>query len=310
MSALLILALTACNPGADDSAADVVDLRGDFPDAPEGGVQFVTPDQTIPAYTEKQWCYFDTYTGPDVAITDVDTWQSQYGHHIQLLSTQNTVDEFPDGDAFDCTDRSTLPMTDMDPIYIAQPEEVGHTDMHLPEGMGVELESGTRIVLQSHYLNTSEDDILVNDVVNIGVMDPEEVETWAAPFAHVLTDMPIPAGQETTLKVDCTFDGDYDILYLGGHMHEWGVRYSIDWLKDTDDTENVYTVDPWDALYRDQPPMNSYQDGEMVVSAGQGFETSCTWYNDTDHEMNFPEEMCATFGMLYPSKVPQICDPS
>lgn len=308
----LIWALVACtDKGGDDTASEAVDLRGDFPAPPEGGIQFLTPDMTIEPYTEKLWCFFDTYEGEDVAIVDVDTYQSQYGHHVQLLSTKNDPDEYPDGMAFDCTDRETLPMTDMDPIYIAVPESEGRTAMHLEDGMGVELESGTRIVIQSHYLNTSAEAILVNDAINIGVTDPESVETWAAPFAHVLTDMPLPPGQATSLPVDCAFEGTYEIMYVGGHMHEWGTTYSIDHvLADGTSTERIYEVETWDALYRDQPPMNSYAAGERTVQPGDRFVTTCNWFNDTDEELNFPEEMCATFGMLYPSKVPLICDPS
>lgn len=58
----LIWALVACTgKGGDDTATEAVDLRGDFPAPPDGGIQFLTPDMTIDAYTEKLWCFFDTY---------------------------------------------------------------------------------------------------------------------------------------------------------------------------------------------------------------------------------------------------------
>ena len=44
------------------------------------------------------------------------------------------------------------------------------------------------------------------------------------------------------------------------------------------------------------------------TKAGDVFTTRCAWDNDTDRVLGFPEEMCLTFGMVYPATEPVVCE--
>jgi len=314
---LLSLAMMACTSAPDsgsaaeeDPAANAVDLRATFPDPPEGGLVLSTPDYIIPAYSERQFCWFSRYQGPDVGIDYQATYQSENGHHVVLMKTLADEDDFPDDSAFDCSDRDTLPMTEMEPIIFGRgiDDGDGSSSIVLEDGMAVEFEQDTRVVVQSHYINPTPDDILVRDAIILGLIPTEEVEIWAAPFAHTAIDFQVPAGKEASVSFDCTWGIDATVLFVGGHMHEWGKSFSLDWTTQGT-TERIYEIAQWEPEYRDRPPVNEYEDGEFTVQAGDTFTTSCTWDNTTEAPLGFPEEMCVTFGFAYESKVPLICAP-
>jgi hypothetical protein len=292
----------------------VKDLRRDFPEAPEGAMVFTPPEYTIPAFTEMQMCWVGTYTGPDVGVDYLATYQAPNGHHLLLLQITADEDELPDGEAFDCTSDDDLPMTDLEPVFVAGSEvietEAGpEFSYRLPEGMAVEMEEGIRYVVQSHYVNTTAEDILVNDQLVYTTIPADQVETWAAPMTHVVTDHPIQPGEQKTLSFDCAWEQDIQVLFLGGHMHEWGTAFSVDWTHGDGTTERLYDIPVWDPLYRDKPPFNDYEGSGLQVAQGDVFTTTCNWFNTEDYVLDFPFEMCATFGMVYPTKVPLICEP-
>jgi hypothetical protein len=317
MRLLLLLSLMAwlpaCAAEGGDSGADALDLRREFPAPPEGGLQLLTPSYTIAPYSEEMWCTFQTYDDATVGLHAQYSYQSDMGHHIVVNATNADPDEYPDGSVVACTKTSDLPMTDMDPLMVGGVlgnEENGHQgSLELPEGYAARMASGTRLLLQSHYVNTGADPILVQDAVNFALIPEEEVETWAAAFVHLETEHPIPAQSDWSLSFTCPWEEEeLHILFLGGHMHEWGRSFRTDMTRDGQ-TETIYEVAEWDPVYRDAPPYLYYEPGAFPVRAGDSFTTSCSWTNDTDEVIDFPGEMCVTFGMLYPYKVPIVCDP-
>ena len=64
--------------------------------------------------------------------------------------------------------------------------------------------------------------------------------------------------------------------------------------------ERVLTHDTWDPDWRLDPVVTYFAPGEIVVQPGDWFTTTCTWNNTTDHILDYPEEMCSTFGMASP----------
>lgn len=309
--------LTACQRGdvqdSDVAGEAPVDLRRDFPEPPEGGMQYLSPELVIPAYSERQFCTFFTYEGETVAMNFQGFYQSDYGHHATLNGTNADPEQYPDGLTVDCTDQDSLPMTDLDPLFVGGTsvdlDNANHNfEMSLPEGMGVRLPQGQRVIMQSHYVNTTPDDILVSDAVNVGVVPEDAVQTWVGAYVHINTSFSLPPGESSTVTIDCAWEEEMHILYMTGHMHEWGTSIKVEHLRG-DSAETVYDVPTWDPVYRDGPPMNMYEQGEFLVEPGDVFRTTCTWFNDEDRPLEFPAEMCVNVMMVYPSKVPLVCEP-
>jgi len=314
-----VFALVACQPAdvdVDDDVGEeeVTDLRRPFPSPSEDAITWETPEWTIPAQSERQMCVAHTYGGEAVGIRAQRNYQSPMGHHVTLFGTTVSDREMPDGEQWDCTSLEALSMTDLEPIMIGgsivEDEDGSLNEFILPDGMGAVLKAGQRIVIQSHYLNTTQSDILVGDAVHLDVIPEAEVEIWAAPLVNTVTDLHIPANTDGyNVTFDCEFEDPYTVLYIGGHLHEWGDSFQTRYTPNGGTEEVIYDIPVWDPVLRDAPQYTDYLDGDFTVDTGDVFTTSCTWNNDEDHELEFPEEMCVTFGMIYPSKVPVICAP-
>ncbi|MEQ1507145.1 MAG: hypothetical protein ABMB14_33260 [Myxococcota bacterium] len=317
---VLSVVFTACTGAGVElttptTDSEPVDLRREFPEPPAGGIQFVTPDYVIPAHTEKMLCYITPYDGATVGIHSQWTFQSPGGHHITVNATTQDEDSAPNGSWVDCTDTASSTMTNLEPLLVGG--DLGHDDpegpsgsLILPDGVAAELETGRRLVLQSHYINTTADDILVRDAINLELVDAAAVTTWAAPVVHLDQGFSLPPGETSTDSFDCAFAQEVDLLFIGGHMHEWGTAFSTELTRaGTGDRETVYEVPEWDPVFRDAPPYLEYAPGEMHLMPGDTFTTNCAWNNDTDAALEFPSEMCVTFAMAYPLKVPVVCEP-
>ena len=308
----MLVALLSCT-GADpiDSSFDGVDMRIEHATERDNTIRFDSPDYIVPAYTDQTLCYFDTYAGDETGIIWGGFFQNMdVGHHVVLMASTADPDAWPDGTVQDCTETDADIMTEARPFLFAgdltgalQPEMV------LPDGMAVKMKAGTRFVIQSHHINTTADDILVNDTVFLQLQDVATVETWTAPWVHVQTQFEVPPHDSLEITVTCSFDDDVYLLSLLGHLHEWGSRYAVDYNKADGSTERVYDIPQWDLQYRDAPPINVYAPGEFQVKAGESFTTTCAWENDTDEPLGFPVEMCATVGFAYPQTVALVCEP-
>ncbi|MFM2161750.1 MAG: hypothetical protein RLZZ383_1262, partial [Pseudomonadota bacterium] len=167
---LALLALTACGGTTETPDGDTgapVDLRTDFPDPAGEAVVFVTPDLTIPAYADIQFCYVTTYTGPDVGITHMTNYQGPSGHHLVILGTTTSAREVPDGTLWDCTKTEDMNMEDSEPVIfggsVTKSDTMTVNELDLPDGMGVVLQSGQRLVVQAHYINATATPMLVRD---------------------------------------------------------------------------------------------------------------------------------------------------
>lgn len=306
----MLLLLIACGTPAEDSTAsksDAVDLRvTNAPDAPPGGLQLFGPEVVIPAYSEREYCLFGTYTGDDAGIQIYNAYQSEFGHHVLMLQSFSDAATYPDGTSVDCTKPTDDTMVNVQPFVVAPTFGSGTNLFTLPDGMAASIKSGDRYMIQSHYVNTSADDILVRDVVNIGFVTPESVETWVAPIVFTRVNFTLPPGQTSTVAFDCTMENDYNVLFMFGHLHEWGTSIDFGRVKG-DTTETLLDVNPWQKEYRDAPPVSDFSSNPLLFQTGDVLHTTCNWNNDTSEAISFPGEMCAVAGMAYPSKIPVIC---
>jgi len=180
-------------------------------------------------------------------------------------------------------------------------------DQDLPPGHGIFLAGGKSMVLQSHYINTSSQPILVRDVVRMQKMAIEDVTTWAAIHITNTLEFAVPSYEKKKITFDCTVDKDVDLLMVGGHMHEWGSRFEFFYGPSEAELKSLYLADPWRPDYRDAPPITLFFTNPMRLKAGSIMRTVCEWDNSTTDELSFPTEMCTSFGYVAGSKEPVVC---
>lgn len=277
----------ACGP----AAVMPRDLRVEIPAIDPGFVQFVTNEHTIQPGEDKMFCSELEYDDADTAFTEVDSRQGKFGHHLILVSTTKPRGK---GSVYDCTE-----MTDFLPLAIPA--------NGWPAGYASSLPKGTPVVVQLHYVNTSTQPILVRDVIRLKKMDVAQVTTWVSPFALNHETFMVPPHGTANVEFDCTIQTPQKLLLIGGHMHEWGTTFKVEWGADATHLTKLYEVPTWKADYRDSPPTDLYFTNQKDVPAGTVMRTSCSWLNDTDKALAYPHEMCATFGLFAGTKTPMVC---
>ena len=300
----MLIWFLACNAPKDD--IESVDYRLEYPDS-DADLVFTPPDIIVEPYSDQTLCWYDTYEGDTVGVTGgLFRQHPEFGHHVIVMRTNVDEDDIPDGTVVDCAEGND--MVEQEPFVLpTDAEEKGLASLTLPEGMANKFKSGERLLIQSHHINYTDQSILLNDRIELDTMPVDEVETFAAPLIHTSTDLAIAPGTSTQ-TVTCTFEEDYSLLYVFGHLHEYGTAIKIDYNKLDGTTETLYDIPVWDVEYRDLPPITRYDDGELSVKAGESFTTTCSWDNTGTETLGFPEEMCVASAMAYPATVALVCD--
>jgi len=313
----LLFACAGAPVTLDKSSVDetVLDVRVTDDDiGPVGSNQMVLdgPDVEIPGASDIMYCVYGTYTGPTVGMHEVHTYQGEYGHHFTLNGTSAPALDVPDGTMVDCTSQNGVyQMSDLEPLGLPNLNTANGVDssekLPLPDGMAVKLETGQRYILQSHYLNTTANPIHIRDRVVITTYPEDQVENWAAALVFNRDDFRVPARGTFTTSFDCTIPSDVSLLYMLGHMHEWGTAFETDRI-DSDVVTPYLSVPQWDPIMRDVPPFLAPTGDQANLPAGTTFRTTCSWSNTTDDDLVFPYEMCDTVGFVYPQEASLICD--
>lgn len=266
------------------------DVRVAVPTPDEAFIDFVTAEDVISPGEEKMVCTEFLYDQADAAFTAVTSLQGKFGHQAILVGTTHPRGA---GTSYDCTE-----MLDFVPIAIPVGDYAA--------GQGTLLKTGTNVVVQMHYVNTSSQPILVRDVVRLKRVPIASVTTWVAPFALNLEQFVVPTARLIDRSFDCQTPEPYQLLLIGGHMHEHGATYRVEWGPDAAHLQSLYDVTPWKAEYRDSPPVSLFSQ-PIDVPAGSVFRTTCAWVNETGSNLEYPREMCATFGLVAGTRTPFLC---
>ena len=287
----LVLTLSACvsQPGEDGP----IDDRAQVPPVPEGQREFRTGEASIPPGTELQTCYFLAPEPHDLYATALTTYQGRFGHHVILF---RSVEQEEPGTVRDCTEASD--MANLIPVIAPITFDMDR----FPPGMALHIPAGTQLVIQQHYLNTTERELVTSDAMHLAHTSRDEVEVLAGFFGLSYTDFSLMPGSSNTLQFDCAVPKDISFLNMGPHMHEYGTKFQTLAGK-PDNLETLIDVDPWLPAFRDDPPMLQWTvDNALHLDAGDILRTICELDNVSDHELRFPEEMCVTFGYYYPAE--------
>jgi hypothetical protein len=162
--------------------------------------------------------------------------------------------------------------------------------------------------MQSHYINTSDEPIVVMDAVDLVYTTPEESPTRIDPFALLYDEPDVPANtMGFSRETVCEMDRDYDVYMLLGHTHEYGVRFQVHHEPaGTDESHLLYHATDG-KLLREDPDINMY-DEPLKLKQGDRLRMTCTWDNTTDEVLGWPEEMCVALMYYGPGEGWLTCD--
>ncbi len=313
---MLAILLSACGPDAGPVAGagtdpDVIDLRMDWPDPPEGGLQILTPDLEVGPYEEVLKCAYGAWDGPDMGVVSMVPLHPQQFHHHSLLKDAPPSDPNEAGELVDCGGPEDSGGMQKAPLFHAVliDELQGDGDfLALPDGLAMRLPAGQRYSADLHYVNTTDKRLLVNSAFNLGLVPADQVERWMSSFEHDIGALDIPTGGAFSASFDCPVGDATSILSVSTHMHSYGTAYRIELVRADGSTQTLVDVPEWDPDYRYLPPRGDFQPGEVAVGPGDTLRTTCTWFNGTDQTLTFPTEMCTTSGVALDLEAPLYCE--
>jgi len=302
--AAAVALVTACDPATGPE--DFLDGQVEVPEPPaEGeGLQFVQSAFDVPPGKEVQHCWVpDWVPSEDVFIKQFIGLQSGMGHHMVALTS--LTPQTP-GTSYDCTELES--MVGLNPLLVpanspgsTEPEE----GLRLfPDDFMVRVPAGSNIVIQSHYVNISDQPLRVADVARFEFVTAAEQDAFTEASYFTVNDgfINVPVGESNhTSGVTCEIDQRITMTSLLGHMHDWGTSVLIE-RERGGVRETLYDVPEWTVEFRDLAPVNKYLPSDpLVFEVGDKVHITCTYDNTTDHALKFPEEMCVVFGSYFPA---------
>lgn len=306
----------------------------------EQGLSIRIPEFAVAAGRESQRCYFvrvpDLDAGRELWIERVHTAINPGSHHMNVFRVRTLVGLRPEdgepvrigdleGTLVDGSDEHTFtqgtlgahPCWDSanwaDWPLVANSQRSNlqdpYTDWRLPEGVAIRLTPGETLMIQTHYVNVSEQTSPAGARVGInfhrfrGTAPPLELGTLFATQQNVRICRSKP---QVTYSGTCRFPDSQERLHItaaNGHFHKRGDRFRIyAW-----DGSSENRPDPSALFYEsptwDDPPMA--RDLDVVPGRGGGIWWDCQYkwrepeFGCDDVDAKDPlqhDDCCYTFG--------------
>lgn len=288
----------------DCPATDAAGMEACFGPAPDPTkvLRLFTPPITVPAGADISFCTNIDFIAPtNILAKEVRGAQMRGGHHAGLFSNVLPSDDFV---AAECPD-------DMSNLrYVAGAGGAGGTYSTLPPGVALRMSVGTQAMIQSHYINPGTEPIVVMDMVELVYTTEEESPVIVDPFAIIQASFEIPPhAKGYSAETICEIDRPLDIYMLLGHTHENGVNFDVNLQPVGGGPEQLLYHATDGKLLRSNPEIKNYSD-PMHFQVGDKLRVTCTWDNDTDAPIGWPEEMCVSLMYYGPGEGWLTCDQS
>jgi hypothetical protein len=325
---LFTVALPACGSGDGTpvSGKQTTSTRGASTSAPPESGAF-TPPPTPEGYTrfeaatiadiqpgdDTTHCqYVMAPLDHDVDILDVEGAQSKFGHHAVAFSYTPT-DGQEVGTEIKCMTGSnefsagTMAMAAGDALssggYLGGVSPAGGKVAALPDGVAYRLTKGQGVMLNIHFINTSDQPIDGHAYMDLKMVDADPNRLIAAIFLNLNASFSVPPNSQTDSSADCVAKSDVNIIMMSNHMHEWGTHATTQVIRaDTGDVEMLRDDPAWTVDMVNAPTFSRWTtDSPFVLHTGDTIRTSCSWNNTTTDTLSFPREMCISAGFALAS---------
>ncbi|MDB4936519.1 MAG: hypothetical protein JWP87_3491 [Labilithrix sp.] len=299
LASLAACTLAAIGCGSHEAASssseeDVALIDGFHPPAagPDETRLFAPLVDEIPAGGDVTWCtYIANPFEREVDVVQSRGFQSKFGHHAILMEVVGAEARL--GDSHACTD------ADMTNARFLAGGSDAAAQFKIPEGVAFRIKKQSVLMIQTHWINTSQSAVVGQAVFNIAVKEPDGKRESAQLFAAYTANVTLPPRGPAHAKTSCTIKQDMSLFALGGHAHEWGthVRLTID----RDGKNEVLYDHEWEPHYQADPPL-AYFDTKAPLrfKAGDVLHVECDYQNVSDAEVRFPREMCVGMGFYFP----------
>jgi hypothetical protein len=226
----------------------------------------------------------------DRNIADLIGAQGTGGHHA-ILYTSRDVQPIGTTRVFENEDQAMIQ-------FVGGVGGEGGDQLELPEGVVLRVPAGRALVLQTHYLNTSDAPLEGSSRVDVKFGEPADTDRVAHFFSHGSRRVSVPPHQDSELEISCVTQRDLPLIMYANHMHEMGTSI-VTSVTTEGATESLKIDATWATEWTFNP---DYTVGDVgaprVVKAGSTLTTRCEWRNTGDELLAPPDEMCVFFGFF------------
>jgi len=271
-----------------------------------GYTRFVTPIvKDLQPGDNVEYCQWVQAASPEAKdVLAIAGSQSKTGHHATIYATTDT--SFAVGESHICTTQDMLSISYVGAIG---GEGTGAAVSMLPDGLFFRLPAGQALMVNTHWLNATDEVIDGQAVIDLKFDKASDSRTIADLFANNGDTFQIAPGERSTYDVNCTVPHDVNFALIGNHMHSYGASAYTE-LVHPDATKTMVIEDPvWSPEMQFNPRYKPYSvDAPLVAHAGDVYHTHCEWTNNTTSTQYFPDEMCVGFAYYFPSQGQIVCE--
>ena len=161
------------------------------------------------------------------------------------------------------------------------------------------------VMHEVHYLNSVDEETLVQSYVNAYAIPPSEADKsiWGVTVRD--TNLAIPARGTTVEWTRCEMSSDVELKIMASHTHELGVRVTAYRWDGSEVGERIYENDDWHT-----PKLEFYD--AVPIAAGTGFHFECEFDNPREEDVawgfNAEDEMCQITLVFTPGLLSTDCE--
>ncbi|MBA3452085.1 MAG: hypothetical protein H0T42_03190 [Deltaproteobacteria bacterium] len=312
LALVLTSSLVACNGGGTSGGDDTVepDAPGTI-DPPARGFQVTSKDVTIMPGEEITYCYY--FRTPNTEMMAINKWKSVMtpgSHHMIMFTTATDVmppgTVSPSNCGFGASNGSNAPSW----TYSAQ-NALNEIELPSDDGAGKplaqEIAPNTPAYFQMHYLNATDEPLVVHVTLNAEALAAGTAFTKTAAYTTYNAAIQIPAmSNGTTATKTCTTPAGSKFWLMSTHAHKQAVKTTIK-NGGPASTDITFESTDWE-----HPGAQKWMAAPFYTFAGNQLTFSCTYNNPNSYPITSgdsadSDEMCMASGYYFPATEPVFC---
>lgn len=263
--------------------------------APLQGAQLKSGEVIIPPGTEVEYCEVVTLPGgpgDTVWVKRIEAAMEKGSHHliVSAVDPGSPADlRLANGHREECPLGADQLGEGSDGLFGSQAR---YWNEELPPGVGRKLRGGQKLILDYHYLNAGESELVAKIAINLHTANEGEIQHIVETGAFYNFTINIPTRERASFFGECRLDEEVDLYKLTRHTHKWGRRFAVWFAGGPRDGELAFDSDHYEKTdHIFQEPVR--------VARGDGFRFECEYQNTESHPLVFgnttDDEMCILF---------------
>jgi hypothetical protein len=283
--------VSAASPNAEATAAS----KAFDPKPPSSGytrLEVPVVKDLAPGSDATHCQYIQAPLDHDVDILDVEGFQSAGGHHAVAYASTSTAAV---GTSRLCNSEDNLAQAG----FLGGIGGEGGGGVKLPEGVAFRLPKGQSIMLNTHFLNTTDKMLDGQVAIDFKFVEVDGKRTIASLFNNGHTSFNIAPHMDGNATAECTLPRDFQFVLFTNHMHGNGTRAMTELVHPDGRVELVHEDAAWTAEMQFKAEFSHWPlEQPLMVAKGDTLRTRCEWQNPTDAPLAFPSEMCFGTGFF------------